>query len=252
MYATDLTDAQWQYTKSSLIDIDRKRKHDLRQIINALFYLVKTGCQWRMLPTDFPKWQLIYYYYRKWGSDGTLDLLLDTLRSKARIRKNQGASPTLGIIDSQSVRSANNRTVKGIDGNKKVKGRKRHIVVDKNGWLICVIVTVANLHDSKAAETLIMNLKQVLVGIKLLVADGGYRGELAEKIKKQLGYILKVIMRTEEKNNGFTPLPVRWVVERTFSWFDNDRRLCRDYELLTDSAEAMVKLSAIKLLLNKF
>ena len=252
MYATDLTDAQWQYTKSSLIDIDRKRKHDLRLIINALFYLVKTGCQWRMLPTDFPKWQLVYYYYRKWGCDGTLDLLLDTLRSKARSRKNQGASPTLGIIDSQSVRSANNRTVKGIDGNKKVKGRKRHIVVDKNGWLICVIVTVANLHDSKAAETLIINLKQVLVGIKLLVADGGYRGELAEKIKKQLGYILKVIMRTEEKNSVFTPLPVRWVVERTFSWFDNDRRLCRDYELLTDSAEAMVKLSAIKLLLNKF
>jgi transposase len=147
MYATDLTDAQWQYTKSSLSNIERKRKHDLRLIINALLYLVKTSCQWRMLPTDFPRWQLVCYYYRKWSYDGTLDLLLDSLRGKARICKNQGANPTLGIIDSQSVRSANNRTVKGIDGNKKVKGRKRHIVVDKNGWLISIIVTVANLHD---------------------------------------------------------------------------------------------------------
>jgi transposase len=252
MYATDLTDAQWQCTKSSLDYVGRKRKHDLRVIINALLYLVKTGCQWRKPPSDFPKWQLVYYYYRKWGSDGTLDLLLDSLRSKARVRKDQGATPTMGIIDSQSVRGANNRTVKGIDGNKKVKGRKRHIVADKNGWLISVLVTVANLHDSKAAEMLAKNLNQVLVGIKLLIADGGYRGELADRIKKQFGYILKVIMRAEEKSNVFTPLPVRCVVERTFSWLDNDRRLCRDYELLSDSAEAMVKLPAIKLLLNKF
>ncbi len=121
MYATDLTEAQWQFTKSSLHKITRKRKHELRYIINAIMYLVKTGCQWRMLPKDFPKWQLVYYYYSKWSDDGTWDLILDRLRSRARFKKGQNENPSMGITDSQSVRSANNMALKGIDGNKKIK-----------------------------------------------------------------------------------------------------------------------------------
>jgi transposase len=208
MYATDLTDAQWQFTKSSLTNVTRKRKYELRFIVNAMLYVVKTGCQWRMLPNDSPKWQLVYYYYRKWARDGTWDLLLDHLRGKARTKKKQNENPTMGIMDSQSVRSANNKAQKGIDGNKKVKGRKRHIVVDKNGWLLSVMVSAANIHDSKAADLLLEFLKETIAGIKLLVADGGYRGGLAERIKKQFGYSLKIIMRPDEKNKGFIPLPI--------------------------------------------
>lgn len=251
MYATDLSEAQWQFTKNSLHKNTRKRKHELRYIINAIMYLVKTGCQWRMLPNDYPKWQLVYYYYSKWSDDGTWDLILDRLRSNARFKKGQNENPTLGIMDSQSVRSANNMALKGIDGNKKIKGRKRHVVVDKNGWLIAVMVCVANIHDCKAAELLMRVVKESIVGLKLLIADGGYRGELAEKIKSVFCCTLKIIMRTDEKKKEFTPLPIRWVVERTFAWFDNDRRLCRDYELLAESSETMVKLAAIKLLMKK-
>ena len=246
MYATDLTEAQWQFTKSSLHKNTRKRKHELRYIINAIMYLVKTGCQWRMIPKDFPKWQLVYYYYSKWSDDGTWDLILDRLRSRARFKKGQNENPSMGIMDSQSVRSANNMALKGIDGNKKIKGRKRHVVVDRNGWLIAVMVCVANIHDCKAAELLIRVFEESIIGIKLLIADGGYRGELAKKIKSVFGYTLKIIMRTDEKKNGFTPLPIRWVVERIFAWFENDRRLYRDYELLAESSETMVKLAAIK------
>ncbi len=141
--------------------------------------------------------------------------------------------------------------MKSVDGNKKVKGRKRHIVVDKNGWLITVMVCVAHIHDCKAAELLMRKLKENICGIKLLIADGGYRGELAEKIKKGFGYILQIVMRSDKEDKTFKPLPMRWVVERTFAWFDNDRRLCRDYEFLAESSEAMVKLAAIKLLLRK-
>ena len=251
MYATDLTDTQWQFTKSFLHKIERKRKHDLCCIINAIMYLVKTGCQWRMLPKEYPKWQLVYYYYSKWSDDGTWDLILDRLRSRARLKKGQKENPTMGIVDSQTVRSANNMALKSIDGNKKIKGRKRHIVVDKNGWLIAVMVCVAHVHDCKAAELLMRVLKESIIGIKLLIADGGYRGELAEKVKNIFGYTLKIVMRTDEKKNEFTPLPIRWVVERTFAWFDNDRRLCRDYELIAESSETMVKLAAIKILLKK-
>jgi transposase len=178
-------------------------------------------------------------------------LILENLRTKAQIIKGQQGLPSLGIMDSQSVRSSNNRALKGIDGNKKIKGRKRHIIVDKNGWLISVMVCVANIHDSKAAELLAKVIKENILSLKLIVADGGYRGELSDKRKSILGAVLQIIMRSDKDKSAFKPLPVRWVVEKTFAWFDNDRRLCRDYEFLAESSEAMVKLAAIKLLLNK-
>ena len=251
MYSTDLTLSQWQFIKSSLDIAERKRKHTLREVWNAINYLVKTGCQWRMLPSNFPKWQLVYYYYSKWACLDWFDLLLEKLRSKVRLQKGQNSQASLGIMDSQSVRWGNNRSLKSFDGNKKVKGIKRHIVVDKNGFLIAVMVGVAHVHDSKAALLLMRVLKEFLCSIKVIIADGGYRGELADEVKKTFGYIIKVVMRSDDKTTVFKPVSKRWVIERTFSWFDNDRRLCRNYELLFESSENMVKLSAIKLLLNK-
>lgn len=136
MYSTDLTDAQWNNIKGYLEKKDRKRKISLRSVWNALMYVVKTGCQWRMLPKEFPKWELVYYYYRKWVDSEIFDTILDKLRSKVRVKKGQQARATLGIMDSQSVRWGNNRSFKSYDGNKKVKGIKRHVVVDKNGFYL--------------------------------------------------------------------------------------------------------------------
>lgn len=145
----------------------------------------------------------------------------------------------------------NNRSLNGYDGNKKIKGIKRHIAVDKNGFLLAIMVTAANIHDSKAAELLIRTLAYFLSPIKIILADGGYRGEVIEQIKSKFGYLLNVVMRSDEKKTMFKPISKRWVVGRTFSWLDNDRRLCRNYELLVETSENMVKLSAIKNLLCK-
>ncbi|WP_417941084.1 IS5 family transposase [Flavobacterium sp. RS13.1] len=251
MYPTDLTETQWQFIKKTLELGDRKRKHSLRFIWNAINYLIKSGCQWRMLPSNFPKWQLVYYYYSKWADLDYFDLLLSKLREGVRSKKGQNAEPSLGIMDSQSVRWGNNRSLKSFDGNKKIKGIKRHVVVDKNGFLLAIMVTVASIHDSKAVFLLIRTLKDLLCSVKVILADGGYRGEIIEQIKNNFGYIIQVVMRSDDKKSGFKPIHKRWVVERTFAWFDNDRRLCRNYELLIDSAENLVKLAAIKHLLNK-
>ena len=224
MYSTDLEETQWQVIKKILNVQERKRKYDLREIWNAIFYLVKTGCQWRMLPSHFAPWE--------------------------RVRNGQNPEASVGIMDSQSVRWGDNRSLNGIDGNKKVKGIKRHIVVDKNGFLIAVMVTIACVHDGKAAFLLARCLKELCCHIKVILADAGYRGEVAAKIKKAFGYALEVIV-SGDKSNGFKPIGKRWVVERTFSWFDNYRRLCRNYEFTFDSAEEMVKLAAIRMLLNK-
>ena len=250
-YPTDLSESQWQFIKKTLELDDRKRKHNLRSIWDAIHYLVKTGCQWRMLPKDFAKWELVYCYYKKWSDLEQFDLLLSKLRECVRIKKGQAAEASLGILDSQSVRWGNNKSLNSYDGNKKVKGIKRHVIVDKNGFLIAVMVTVAHIHDSKAVMLLMRVLKELLCSVKVIIADGGYRGEIAEQVKKSFGYLIQVVMRSDGKKDGFKPTHKRWVVERTFSWFDNDRRLCRNYELLLETSENMVKLAAIKLLLNK-
>jgi len=250
MYLTDVSDAQWQFIKKTLMLNDRKRKHNLRSVWNAILYLVKTGCQWRMLPREFPKWQLVYYYYSKWAALEAFDLLLSKLREKVRLKRKQHSEASLGLMDSQSVRWGNNRALNSYDGNKKVKGIKRHVVADKNGFLIAIMVTVASLHDSKAA-LLMRVLKGLHCRLKVIIADGAYRGQIIRQIKGRFGYLIRVVMRSDHRPPGFQPVHKRWVVERTFAWLDNDRRLCRNYELLLETSEEMVKISAIKLLLNK-
>ena len=249
MYQTDLTETEWQYITKVLNLQTRKRKYELRMIWNAIFYLVKTGCQWRMLPKEFPKWESVYYYYRKWASLEEFDLLLERLRGHVRIKRGQNIEPSVGIIDSQSVKWGNNAALNGVDGNKKVKGIKRHVIVDKNGFLIAIMVTIANVHDSKAAYLLMRVLKEMCSGVKVILADGGYRGELIDNIKKKFGYAIQVVV-SAYKEQGFRPIQKRWIVERSFSWWDNNRRLCRNYELTFDSAEEMVKIAAIRLLLR--
>lgn len=224
MYSSDLSDAQWQFIKKTLNYINRKRKYSLRTIWNGILCVVKTGCQWRMLPNDFPKWQIVYFYFRKQVDLEEFDLLLEKIRGKIRLKKGQTVESSVGVMDSQSVRQGNNRSLNGIDGNKKIKGIKRHILVDTNGFLIAVMVTIANSHDS----LLMRVLKDFLSSIQIILADGGYRDELIDHIKRKVGYFIKISLRKDSTNKIFEPIGKRWVIERTFSWFDNDRRLCRN------------------------
>ena len=203
-----------------------------------------------MLPKEYPKWELVYYYFRKWSFYEEFDLLLSNLREDIRSKRGQNRAASVGAIDLQSVKWGNNKTPTGIDGNKKVIGIKHHVVVDKNGFLIAILVTVANIHDSKAAMLVMQVLKSLCSSVKNIVADGGYRGQLAENISNTFGYVLQVVI-SGYKKQGFRPIKGRWVIERTFSWFDNDRRLYRNYEVSFNAAEQMVKISSINLLLNK-
>ena len=177
MYPTDLSETQWQFIKKTLQLGERKRKHSLRSVWNAILYLVKTGCQWRMLPANFAKWQLVYYYYKKWSGLDCFDLLLAKQGEKVRSGMGQNRQASLGIMDSQSVRWGNNRALNSYDGNKKVKGIKRHVATDKNGFLLAVMVTAAHVHDSKAALLLARVLKELLCSIRTIVAEAATVGK---------------------------------------------------------------------------
>lgn len=249
IYATDLTDTQWN-TIVHLFDANRSRKYPLYLIWNAIFYLLKTGCQWRMLPKDYPRWELVYYYYQKWRDDGTIEEVHEVLRNNIRKRAGKKESPSLAIIDSQSSKTTRSGSdVRGIDGGKNVKGRKRHIVVDSMGLLLVVIVHAANTHDSKAAFKVIEALKYRFPRLMKIIADAGYRGELADKVKTSFGWVLQIVMRKDSKT--FQVLPQRWIVERTFSWFESYRRLSKDFEYHTNTQETMIQLAMIKIMLNR-
>ena len=250
MYTTNLTDTQWEVIKKIIPIVSRKRKHELRSILDAIFYVLKTGCQWRMLPKDFPKWQLVYYYFAQWRDNGLFEHLNDMLREQARKKVGKNAHPTAAIVDSQSVKTTRIGGIRGIDGNKKINGRKRHVVVDTLGFILTVVVHAANIHDSQGVRMVLKRLKESIVGIKVIFADGGYRGEIIQWAEKYFNYCIHIVMRTDT-HKGFKPVHKRWVIERTFSWFENHRRLSKDFEFLVQTSEAMILLASIKILLIK-
>jgi putative transposase len=248
-YPSNLTDNQYDAILRIIGD-KRKRRRSLKEIFDAIFYLLKTGCQWRQLPGDFPAWQSVYYYFRKWSRDGTFKKVHDYLRGLLRRRAGRDTSPSVGIIDSQSVRGTYRGRDRGIDGGKKVKGRKRHIITDTQGLVLAVQVHPANHHDSKAAMGVIRQLKGEFKRMKKIYADVGYRGELKDIVKQELKYTLKITLRSD-KSKQFKPLPKRWVVERTFAWWDAYRRLSREYEFKTRYEENMIYLAMIKLMVKR-
>jgi len=251
MYSTDLTDSQWEVMEDILND-KRKRKYSLRYILDGIFYLKKTGCQWRLLPKDFPPYEMCYYYFRKWTTSKKWQEINKAVTELFRVKNKKQASPSVGIVDSQTVKSSEwGVPEKGFDGNKKIKGRKRHIVIDSLGCVLAVIVHAANQHDSKGGIDLFKELFSLKYNrLFKIIGDGGYRGyQLFSTTALLFGWMVEIF--TINKSKEFVVIPQRWKVERTFAWFNWDRRLSKDYECETDSAAAFVYISNIHRLIKK-
>ena len=193
LYQTLLTEGQWSYINKVFFENDcRKRKNSLRSLFEAVLYLLVTGCQWRMLPHDYPKWQLVYYYFRKWSKEGRIEHLLNKLVRKVRKKRNQSESPSVGALDAQSVKWGNRKSDNGFDANKKVKGIKRNIVVDRNGFILARTVCSASVHDSHQAHPLCNAADREWERLEKVLVDRGYRGEIAKDIEKDFAISLEV------------------------------------------------------------
>jgi len=252
-YPTDLSDEQWKLLSLMLPppeQFGRKRSVDLRAVFNALCYLTRSGCQWRLLPKEYPKWQTVYYYFRLWRDAECFVVINATLRQRLRRKLGKQAHPSAAIIDSQSVKTDEQATSKGYDAGKKVKGRKRHILVDTLGLLLKAKVLTADVQDRDGAQMLFSEIKEQMPRLRLIWADGGYRGKLIEWVAVQCLWILEIVKRNDQLKK-FVPLPKRWIVERTFSWLNRNRRLSKDYERKIESSEAWLYLSMSILMLKR-
>ena len=254
-YPSDLTDAQWRLIGPRLPAErpgGRPRKTDLRDVVDAILYTLRTDCQWRYLPRDFPPKSTVWRYFAQWRGDGTLDAVHDLLRTKARTAEKPYHPRTTASVDSQSVDTTSGGEQRGRDNAKNVDGRKRHIVVASMGLLLAVLVTAADVDDAEAAKELFGRLEgQPMSRVRTMYADSKYHNHsLRAWVSEHADYDLEIVRRPKEAK-GWVLLPIRWTVERTFAWLGRCRRLSKDREKTVASSEAFVKLAMVSLMLNR-
>jgi putative transposase len=253
-YDTDLTAAQWQVLEPLVpppAKTGRPRTVALREVLNALFYLERAGCSWRLLPKEFPRWTTVRYYFDTWTRDGTWRRLNDALRTLLRRREGREDSPSAAILDSQSVKTTEVGGPRGFDGGKRVMGRKRFILVDTLGLLLAVRVVRAHLSEVAGGQLLLAALVGRFPRLQTLLVDQGYQGEpFAQWVQLLLGWVVEVVTRRPGQR-GFAVLPKRWIVERSLAWLTRNRRLSKDYEYVEMYSETHIYIASIRLMTNR-
>jgi putative transposase len=281
-YPSDLSDAEWSLLEPHLPGPKRRgrpRLHSPREVLDAVFYVLKTGCQWRMLPKDFPPWQTVFHYFRRWRLDGVWERMNRALRRSLRKRLGREPEPSAGIVDAQSVKTTGvGGEQRGFDGGKKVRGRKRHILVDTEGLVVEAQVHSAKVPDQDGIRRLLGPARDRLPRLSHLWVDAGYRGRGKEWAEEALSVEVEVVNRTPKpppekvlriwarewfregrwmdfgklpKRPAFERLPRRWVAERTFAWISHNRRMSKDYERLCSAGEALVYAAMIRLMVRR-
>lgn len=253
-FETDLTDAQWDYLQPMLPKPKKlgRKPTDRRMVIDAILYLLKGGASWRLLPKNFPPWKTVYHVFRAWSLDGTWAALNDALRVCLRRGEGRHDQPSAAILDSQSVKSDGHGGEVGFDAGKKIKGRKRHILVDTLGLVLGVVVTPASCPERDGAQKVLERVGDWFKRLRKLWVDGGYSGDnFAQWVRDHWPRLEVEVVKRSDQVSGFAVLPRRWVVERTFGWLMRHRRLVRDYERTEDSAQSWIHLAMIRIQLRR-